>query len=76
MSLDDSVLIVEQASIIYKHQLSTLCWNENRAAMINYYHVSIPSEIDLDRYSTHPTITDIEKKFQCKWSKPYCFRSF
>ena len=45
-SLDDSIWPVEQASIIYQHQLSVLCSNENRAAMNIYYHISIPSGID------------------------------
>ena len=45
MRLDNSVWPVEQGSIIYQHQLSTLCLNENRAAVIIYYRVSIPSGI-------------------------------
>ena len=61
MSLNDSVWPVEQASITYQHQLSTLCFNKNRAAMIIYYHMSIPSGIYLDGCSIHPTITEIEK---------------
>ena len=57
MSLDNSNLSVEQASIIYQHQLSTLCWNENRATMIIYCHVPIPSGIELYRCYMHPAIT-------------------
>ena len=45
MSLNNSVWQAEQASIIYKFQLSTLLLNENRAAMINYYHISISSRL-------------------------------
>ena len=32
-----------------------------RASVIIYYHMSIPSGIDLDHCSMHPTITEIEK---------------
>ena len=60
-SFDDSVWPVEQAFIKYQHQLSTLCSNENRGPMIIYYHMLIPTEIDLDHYSSHPAITEIEK---------------
>ena len=66
MSLEDSVC-VEQVSIIYQHQLSTLCSNENRAAVIIYYHMSIPSGIDLDHCSMHPAITKIENNISLKW---------
>ena len=41
MSLDD---LVEQASILYQHQLSTLRLNQNREGVIIYYRVSIPLE--------------------------------
>ena len=61
MSFEDSFWPVEQASIICQHQLSSLCSNDNRAAVIIYYHVEVPSGIDLDRWSTHPTIKEIEK---------------
>ena len=40
MSLDDSVWPVKQASIKYQLQLSTLCSNENRTAMIIYYRMT------------------------------------
>ena len=60
MSLDDSEWPVVQASIIYQQQLSTLCLNENKAAMI-IYKLSIPCGIDLDHCSTHPEITEIDK---------------
>ena len=46
-----------------EHQLSTLCSNENREALIVYSHLSIPSGINLDCCSTHPAITKIEKQF-------------
>ena len=65
MSLDNSVGPVEQVSFIYQHQLSTLCSNENRAAMIMYRHISIPFRIDLDHSSTHPAIRKLKKQFQC-----------
>ena len=61
MSLKDSDWPVTQASIKYQHQLSMLSLNENRAAMIIYYHVSIYSGIDLDHYYMHAIITEIEK---------------
>ena len=61
MSLVDSILPVEQASIIYQHQLSALCSNENKAAMIIYYYMSVPSRINLDHCSMHPAITEIKK---------------
>ena len=60
ISLNDSVGPVEQASIIYQHQLSTLCSNENKKTVIMYYHMSIPSGINLDCCSTHPTTMKIE----------------
>ena len=65
LSLDDSIWPVEQASIIYQVQLSYLCSNENRAAVIIYCHMSIIYGVDLDRCSIHPAITKIEKQFQC-----------
>ena len=37
---------------------------ENRAAMIIYYRLSIPSGIELDQYSMHPPIMVMEKQFQ------------
>ena len=61
MSLNDSVWPVEQGSNMYQHQLATLCLNENRAAMIIYYYMSIPSGINLDLCWMHPEITEIEK---------------
>ena len=65
ISLNNSVWPVDQASILYQHRLSTLCLNKNRAAIIIYYHVSVPLGIDLDHCSTHPAITEIEKQYQC-----------
>ena len=45
MSFDYSVGLVEQALIIYQHQFSTtLCLNENRAAVIFYYKCQFPLE--------------------------------
>ena len=64
MSLDDSVRAVEQASITYQLQLSTLCSNENRAAVI-IITCQFPLELTLDHCSTHPAIMEIEKQFQC-----------
>ena len=61
MCPDYSVWPVEQRYIIYQLQFSSLCWNENRAAVIMYYPMSIPSGIDLDLCSTHPAISEIEK---------------
>ena len=64
MSLEDSVCLVEPASIKYQLHLSTttMCSNENRAALIIYYLMLIPSDIDLDHCSTHHAITEIGKK--------------
>ena len=61
MSLNDSLQPVEQAFIINQHQLSTMCSYANRAAIIIYYHVSIPYGIGLDHCYTHPAIMEIEK---------------
>ena len=74
MSLYDSVWQVEKSSIIYQHQLSTLGSKENRAVVIIYYHISIPSGINLDCCSMHPTIMEIDKKkqFQCNGGLNLC----
>ena len=61
-SLDNSDQLVEQASIILWTSV-VYSSNENRAVVIIYYHMSIPSGIDLDRCSTHPAITEIEKNY-------------
>ena len=62
ISLNNLVWPVDQASIIYQHQLSSLCSN---AAVIIYYHMSIPSGIDFDHFSAFLKIMEIEKKFHC-----------
>ena len=51
---------VEQVSFKYQLQLSTLCLNENRAAMIIYYHMAITFGIGLGCCSMHLTIMEIE----------------
>ena len=61
MSLDDD-WPVEQASFIYQHQLFTLCFNVSRAAMIMYYQMSFPSEINFNNSSMHPALKEIENK--------------
>ena len=68
LSVHNLVWPVEQVSIIYQHQLSTSSWNENKASQVIFYQMSIPSGIDLDHCSTHPTITENKKKqFQGNW---------
>ena len=70
MSLDDLVWPVEHACIIFQHQLSTLSLNKNRAAVIIYYNMSIPSGFDLDCCSMHPSIMDMEKNVSVWHLKP------
>ena len=53
---------LSKLSLHFEHLLFTVCLNENRAAVIIYYRVSIPSGINLDHCSKHPAIRKIEKQ--------------
>ena len=63
---------LSQLSLYCEYQLSTLCLNENRAAVIIYYPVSIPYGIYIDHSSTHPVVTETEETNSVQWGFEPC----